>query len=332
MQPICLAIDTTFDDTSVAILKGHNDILANLTLSQFKDHEAFGGVVPERASRKHLEVIHHLISESLKQSGLTFQEIDYFAVSHYPGLLGSLLVGVTVAKSLAYSLDKPIIGINHVESHPYACFLSGAELTFPCLHLVVAGGHTLLMHARNHFDYQIVGRSLDDAAGECVDKVAKMFGHPMPGGPVVDGYAMQFSGEDFEFPKPLLKQKGFDFSFSGLKTAMLRFRQQNPDILDQEGPILAAFFKSVCEVLVEKTFSAAESLGLNRISVSGGLAASRKLKEVFTSESLQRGIDLHYPSPGLCTDNAAMVACLASFRFEAGLKDDLNLEAYPNLI
>ena len=188
------------------------------------------------------------------------------------------------------------------------------------------------MHARNHFDYQIVGRSLDDAAGECVDKVAKMFGHPMPGGPVVDGYAMQFSGEDFEFPKPLLKQKGFDFSFSGLKTAMLRFRQQNPDILDQEGPILAAFFKSVCEVLVEKTFSAAESLRLNRISVSGGLAASRKLKEVFTSESLQRGINLHYPSPGLCTDNAAMVACLASFRFEAGLKDDLNLEAYPNLI
>ena len=204
MQPICLAIDTTFDDTSVAILKGHNEVLANLTLSQFKDHEAFGGVVPERASRKHLEVIHPLISESLKQSELTFQEIDYFAVSHYPGLLGSLLVGVTVAKSLAYSLDKPIIGINHVESHPYACFLSGAELTFPCLHLVVAGGHTLLMHARNHFDYQIVGRSLDDAAGECVDKVAKMFGHPMPGGPVVDGYAMQFSGEDFEFPKPLL--------------------------------------------------------------------------------------------------------------------------------
>ena len=149
MQPICLAIDTTFDDTSVAILKGHNEVLANLTLSQFKDHEAFGGVVPERASRKHLEVIHPLISESLKQSELTFQEIDYFAVSHYPGLLGSLLVGVTVAKSLAYSLDKPIIGINHVESHPYACFLSGAELTFPCLHLVVAGGHTLLMHARN---------------------------------------------------------------------------------------------------------------------------------------------------------------------------------------
>ncbi len=332
MQPICLAIDTTFDDTSVAILKGHDEVLSNLTLSQFKEHEAFGGVVPERASRKHLEVIHPLISEALKQSGIGFKDIDYLAVSHYPGLLGSLLVGVTVSKSLAYALGKPIIGINHVESHPYACFLSGTPLTFPCLHLVVAGGHTLLMHAKNHFDYEIIGRSLDDAAGECVDKVAKMFGHPMPGGRVVDGYAMQHSGEEFDFPKPLLRKKGFDFSFSGLKTAMLRFRQNNHEKLDQEGPILAAFFRSVSEVLVDKTFFAAESLGVDRISVSGGLAASQKLRQVFTEESFRKGLELHYPSSSLCTDNAAMVACLASFRFQAGLVDDLNLEAYPNLI
>ena len=332
MQPICLAIDTTFDDTSVAILKGHDEVLSNLTLSQFKEHEAFGGVVPERASRKHLEVIHPLISEALKQSGIGFKDIDYLAVSHYPGLLGSLLVGVTVSKSLAYALGKPIIGINHVESHPYACFLSGTPLTFPCLHLVVAGGHTLLMHAKNHFDYEIIGRSLDDAAGECVDKVAKMFGHPMPGGRVVDGYAMQHSGEEFDFPKPLLKKKSFDFSFSGLKTAMLRFRQNNPEKLDQEGPILAAFFRSVSEVLVDKTFFAAESLGVDRISVSGGLAASQKLRQVFTKESFRKGLELHYPSTSLCTDNAAMVACLASFRFQAGLVDDLNLEVYPNMI
>ena len=332
MQPICLAIDTTFDDTSVAILKGHNDVLTNLTLSQFKEHEAFGGVVPERASRKHLEAIHPLISEALKLGKVGFDNIDYLAVSHYPGLLGSLLVGVTVSKSLAYALGKPIIGINHVESHPYACFLSGAHLKFPCLHLVVAGGHTLLMHAKNHFDYEIIGRSLDDAAGECVDKVAKMFGHPMPGGPVIDGYAMQYTGEDYDFPKPLLKQKGFDFSFSGLKTAMLRFRQNNPKKLDHEGPILAAFFRSVSDVLVEKTFSAAESIGVNRISVSGGLAASRKLRQIFTEESLRKGVELHYPPAGLCTDNAAMVACLASFRYRAGLYDNLNLEAFPNLI
>ena len=331
MQPICLAIDTTFDDTSVAILKGHDELLANLTLSQFKDHEAFGGVVPERASRKHLEVIHPLISEALKQSGVDFHDIDYLAVSNYPGLLGSLLVGVTVSKSLAYALGKPIIGINHVESHPYACFLSGTPLCFPCLHLVVAGGHTLLMHAKDHFNYQIIGRSLDDAAGECVDKVAKMFGHPMPGGPVVDRYAMQFSGEDFDFPKPLLKQKFFNFSFSGLKTAMLRFRQNHPDKLDEEGPILASFFKSVTEVLVDKTFSAAETIGVDRISVSGGLAASGKLRQIFIEESDRKGLKLHYPSRLLCTDNAAMVACLASFRFKAGLWHDLNLEAYPNL-
>ena len=179
MQAICLALDTTFDDTSVALLRGHFEVLANLTLSQFKEHESFGGVVPERASRKHLEVIHPLIGEALKQSRLDFKDVDYVAVSHFPGLLGSLLVGVTVAKSLAYALDKPLIGVNHVESHPYACFLSGIPFTFPCLHLVVAGGHTLQMYAKDHFQYEIVGRSIDDAAGECVDKVANMFGHTM---------------------------------------------------------------------------------------------------------------------------------------------------------
>ena len=336
-----LGIDTTFDDTSVSVLRGKREILANLTLSQYKEHEEFGGVVPERASRKHLEVIHLLIDDALKKADIDFTGIDYIAVSNHPGLLGSLLVGLSVAKSLAYSLGCPIIGINHVEAHPYANVLDHGEMQFPILHLVVAGGHTLLMHSRDHFDYDIIGSTIDDAAGECVDKVAKLFGFPMPGGPVVDQAAMEYSGEEYDFPRPLLNKNTHNFSFSGLKTAMLRFKEncmqssssgpEKPDKLYETGPVLASFFQSVTDVLLHKTFNAAEEYGLRNISVSGGLAASRKLRKSFEEESSRRGLKLYYPQSSLCTDNAAMVACLAAHRFEAGLFDDLSLDAFPNL-
>ena len=341
MSAIGLGLDTTFDDTSVAILRGKREILANLTLSQYKDHEEFGGVVPERASRKHLEVIHHLIAEALKEAKLDFSGIDYIAVSNHPGLLGSLLVGLTVAKSLAYTLQCPLIGVNHVEAHPYANVLTHGEMAFPILHLVVAGGHTMLIKASGHFDYKIIGRSLDDAAGECVDKVAKMFGHAMPGGPVVDRAAQKYPGDAFDFPRPLMHKNGHNFSFSGLKTAMLRFRERNPEItslninssnpLLQEGPILSSFFQSIVDVLLHKTFKAAKTFGLKNISVSGGLAASRVLRAAFEEESARKGINLFYPPPNLCTDNAAMVTCLAAHRFEVKQFDDLTLDAFPNL-
>ena len=341
MSAIGLGLDTTFDDTSVAILRGKREILSNLTLSQYKEHEEFGGVVPERASRKHLEVIHHIIAGALKEADLDFSGIDYIAVSNYPGLLGSLLVGLTVAKSLAYTLQCPLIGVNHVESHPYANVLKHGEMQFPILHLVVAGGHTLLIHARGHFDYKIIGRSVDDAAGECVDKVAKMFGHSMPGGPVVDRAAMEFPGDVYDFPRPMLHKKTHNFSFSGLKTAMLRFKEKSqstssssidsPDRLKEDGPVLASFFQSVIDVLIHKTFNAAEAYGLNNISVSGGLAASRKLRLAFEAESARKGVKLFYPPPNLCTDNAAMVTCLAAHRYEAELFDDLTLDAFANL-
>jgi len=341
MTAIGLGLDTTFDDTSVAILRGKREVLANKTLSQYKEHEEFGGVVPERASRKHLEVIHHIIAGALEESDLEFSEIDYIAVSNYPGLLGSLLVGLTVAKSLAYSLQCPLIGVNHVESHPYANVITHGEMQFPILHLVVAGGHTLLIHASEHFDYKIIGRSVDDAAGECVDKVAKMFGHPMPGGPLVDQAAMAFSGDEYDFPRPLMYKNAHNFSFSGLKTAMLRFKEQSSatsssildptDQLQEDGPVLASFFQSVVDVLIYKTFNAAEAYGLSNISVSGGLAASKKLRLAFEVESDRKGIKLFYPPPNLCTDNAAMVTCLAAHRYEAESFDDLSLDAFANL-
>ncbi len=331
MKNIGLGIDTTFDDTSIAILQGKSQILANVTLSQYKDHEEFGGVIPERASRKHMEVINPLIEEALKQAELTFQDLDYIAVSNYPGLLGSILIGVTVAKSLSYALKIPLIGVNHVEAHPYANFLLYDDMSFPMIHLVVAGGHTLLFHASNHFDYEIIGRSVDDAAGECVDKVAKMFGYPMPGGSVVDRCAMESPSDKYEFPRPVLHQNNYNFSFSGLKTAMLRFRQTQPEALQDESRVLSSFFQSIVDVLLHKTFKAAQDLKIDKISVSGGLAASKKLRLSFEEQTQEKGITLFYPPPPLCTDNAAMVACLASYKFEAGLIDDLNLRAFANL-
>ena len=333
MNALGLGLDTTFDDTSVAILRGHQEVLANLTLSQYKEHEEFGGVVPERASRMHLEVIHRLIAEALEQAQVRQEDLDYIAVSNLPGLLGSLLVGLMTAKSLAWSLNRPLVGVNHVESHPYANWLTHGDVAFPVLHLVVAGGHTLLLEAQDHFQATVVGRTVDDAAGECVDKVAKMFGHPMPGGPVVDRYALEANGSAYEFPRPLLNKPGAEFSFSGLKTALLRFREEHPEAAANDEPaVLASFFQAVVDVLVQKTFRTLEERRLKRLSVSGGLAASRKLRTAFEAEAARRQVTLYYPPPRLCTDNAAMITCRASYKFAAGLTDDLRLDAYPNML
>ena len=238
-----------------------------------------------------------------------------------------------MAKTLSFSLKIPLIGLNHVEAHPYAGVLSGQPLKYPILHLVVAGGHTLLMHARDHFDYEIVGRSIDDAAGECVDKVAKLFGYPMPGGPVVDLCAVENPGSSYKFPSPRIHEPDFDFSFSGLKTALLRFKEQEPEKAKQdESEVLACFFRSLARVLIYKTFQALDTYDLKRLSVSGGLAASKFLKEAFEMEAKKQCIELWYPPPKLCTDNAAMVTCLASYRYAARLYDDLLMDAYPNLL
>ncbi|MDH4121922.1 MAG: tRNA (adenosine(37)-N6)-threonylcarbamoyltransferase complex transferase subunit TsaD [Deltaproteobacteria bacterium] len=339
METLGLAIDTTFDDTSVALLRGTRQVLSNKTLSQYKDHEAFGGVIPERASRRHLEVIHPLIQDALKEGGAAFDQLDWIAVSHKPGLLGSILVGLTVAKSLAFLLNRPLIGINHIEAHPYANFLGNSPLAqalangqnpFPLLHLVAAGGHTLLIYQRDHFQWEIVGRSLDDAAGECVDKAAKMFGHPMPGGPVVDRLAMAHPPGDVAFPRPLLNDPGLDFSFSGLKTALRYHLEAHPQA--PEGPTLAAYFQAVCDVLTAKTLRAARRLKVERITLSGGLCASQKLREEFRRAADQEGLELFVPPPALCTDNAAMVACLGAFRHQAGRHDSLALDGESNLL
>ncbi len=330
MDAIGLAIDTTFDDTSVAILRGHRELLANTTLSQFDDHAEFGGVVPERASRKHLEVINVLLAATLKQAGVRYADLDWVGVSNTPGLLGSILVGLTVAKTLAFTLDRPLIGINHIESHPYANIIEQGPFPFPAIHLIVAGGHTLLIHQQAHFQWQVIGRSVDDAAGECVDKVAKLYGFPMPGGAAVDRASQAHPADRYRFPRPMLDKPNLDFSFSGLKTALRDFRAANPDA--PAGPVFAALLDSIAEVLIVKTLRAADRLGIETITVSGGLAASRTLRDRFEQACRDKGLTLYYPSPGLCTDNAAMVACLASYRYAAGRIDDLSLEGAANLV
>jgi N6-L-threonylcarbamoyladenine synthase len=328
---IGLAIDTTFDDTSVALIRGRREVLADLTLSQVAAHAEFGGIVPERASRKHLEAIHPLLDRALADARIGWERLDYVAVSNLPGLLGSILVGTTVAKTLAWVLRRPLIGVNHIEAHPYANFLVHGELPFPLLHLVAAGGHTLLLHQRAHFDFEIVGRSVDDAAGECVDKVAKMFGYPFPGGPEVDRLALAHAPGPYSFPRPMLHDGSLDFSFSGLKTALLYFLKQQAGRPVAEGPVLSAFFEAVMDVLVTKTLRAARRYRTAAVTVSGGLAASRKLRERFEERAREAGIALYYPPARLCTDNAAMVACLAAYRHEAGRHDGLDLEAFANL-
>ncbi|MEG3638847.1 tRNA (adenosine(37)-N6)-threonylcarbamoyltransferase complex transferase subunit TsaD [Magnetococcus sp. PR-3] len=330
MSSIGLAIDTTFDDTSVAIIQGHRELLANVTLSQFKDHAEFGGVVPERASRKHLEVIHLLLDQALKTANIEYAQLSWIAVSNTPGLLGSLLVGLTVAKSLAMALDIPLIGINHIESHPYANIIEQDLFPLPVVHLIVAGGHTLLIHQEDHFQWQVIGRSLDDAAGECVDKVAKMYGFPMPGGKAVDQASQEHPADLYRFPRPMLDRPNLDFSFSGLKTALRDFQKANPDA--PSGPVFSALLDSIGHVLVEKALRAVRQQESQALTVSGGLAASRTLRKRFTERCEQEGITLYYPSPGLCTDNAAMVACLASYRYAAGQVDGLALEGVANLM
>lgn len=331
--PIGLGIDTTFDDTSVAILRGTQEILANLTLSQYKEHEPFGGVVPERASRKHLEVIHFLIAEAFQKANIESKQLDYIAVSHCPGLLGALLVGLTVAKALAYSLRIPLIGINHIESHPYANFVTQPHISFPALHLVVAGGHTLLMQANQHFEYTIIGQSVDDAAGECMDKVARMFGFPMPGGRKIDECALSAPSDLYVFPRPAMHQEGYSFSFSGLKTAMLRFCEKYPlEAKNNSVAVLSSFFQSIIDVLIYKTLKAAEDKQICTITLSGGVVASTKLRQCFQEAISQKSeLQLYVPPPHLATDNAAMVTCLGAYRYLAGKTDTLELEAFPNL-
>ena len=316
-----LGIETSCDDTGVAVLEDGRVLLSNLLSSQVDLHGIFGGVVPELAARKHLDALLPLVDEALLEAGVSFKDIDCIGVTNRPGLIPSLLVGVTFAKGLAYALDKPIVAVDHLEAHAFAIFLE-REVEFPFVALVVSGGHTSLFYVEGFGSLKRLGQTLDDAAGEAFDKVAKLLGLGYPGGPAIDRVSKM--GDPGAVKFPVARTKGYDFSFSGVKTAVAVYLKKNPDARPED--VAASFQEAVVEALVSKTLKAAVDTGAARVVVSGGVACNSRLRERFQEEAGRLGMEVFFPSPKFCTDNGAMVAYVATYRYKQGDRASLDLD------
>lgn len=335
---ITLGIETSCDETAVSIIKNKREILSNVILSQTNLHKYFGGVVPELACRKHIEVLDKITSDALKQAKISFKDIDLVAVTYGPGLMGALLVGLSYAKSLAYKLNIPIIGVNHIEAHLYANFIEYSGIKTPCIGLVVSGGHTTLIEILNVGKYRILGQTLDDAAGEAFDKVAKLLGLGYPGGPIIDKLSKKGSPKAIKFPRAMVKQENYNFSLSGLKTAVVYYVRGFSQYSKKGKPnnittpdIVASFQEAVIDQLIKKTIKAAEETGHKTIILGGGVSRNSRLREVFGKEIKKRGWKLFIPSPLMCTDNAAMIAGLGYIKFKQHGPSPIELDANPNL-
>lgn len=328
-----LAIETSCDETSVAVLENGRNVLSNIISSQIETHKRFGGVVPEVASRLHLESINNIIEEALKEADLEFKDIDVVACTKGPGLIGALLVGVSSAKAISYALDIPLVGVNHMQGHVCANYISHKDLEPPFISLVVSGGHTYLIHVKSYSDYEIIGRTRDDAAGESYDKVARALGLPYPGGPEIDRAAKKGNKEAVDFPRVILDKETYDFSFSGLKTSVLNYlnheKQHNREINIYD--VSASFQQAVLDVLVDKSFKLANELNIDKIVVSGGVAANSLLQDMMLARGKEENKKIYFPEKILCTDNAAMIGCAGYYDYINGTRDGLDLKVYPNL-
>lgn len=330
MQEIkILGIETSCDETAAAVVKNGKEIMSNVVNSQIKVHQQFGGVVPEVASRKHIENIVMVVDTAFKEAGISYQDIDAIAVTNRPGLIGALLVGVSFAKSFAYALNKPLIAVNHLYGHIYANFLEHDDIKFPLVCLVVSGGHTSLLVMSDAEKYEVIGETLDDAAGEAFDKVARFLDLGYPGGPAVQRAAEKGVKGRYQLPRVFLDRDDFDFSFSGLKTAAMNLwtkmeRRGEADVND----MAAEFQAALVEVLAVKTARAAEKYKAKSILVAGGVAANSELRKVVSLEAERLGVKLYYPSLKLCTDNAAMIAGSAYYQYLNKKFAPLNLNAY----
>ena len=324
-----LAIETSCDETSAAVVEDGRTILSNIIASQIDLHAQFGGVFPEVASRRHIEVIHAIVQQALEEAHMGLDDIDCIAVTRGPGLVGSLLVGVNMAKGLALARNKPFLGINHIEGHIYSLWLTeyADDIEFPILTLVVSGGHTELYLMTDHGQYQHLGGTLDDAAGEAFDKVGRVLGLPFPGGPAIDSLAPSGNAAAFKFPRAVMDD-GYNFSFSGLKTAVSRqikhFDKKRLPVED----LAASFQTAVIDALVIKTKRAAEAYGVTAVHLAGGVSANKELRQTMTG---QISLPVRYPTPILCTDNAAMIGAAAHWHYINGRRDSLNLDVVPNL-
>lgn len=303
---IGLGIDTSFDDTAVAIVRDGREILANLTVSQFADHEEFGGVIPERASRLHIEHVFPLLDRALDTAGCRLDDLDYVAVTNRPGLIGSLLVGVSVGKGIALGRGLPLVGVNHLEAHVYAAMMEHEDISYPFVSLLVSGANTVIYHHRDHGDYVVMGGTLDDAVGECLDKSGRFLGLSMPAGPRLQTLAYEGDAKRAPLPKPMLTRGGYNFSFSGLKTAVVNLVRAEPDLKVED--VAASLLDSAATVLSTKTFRAAREHRVEHVVLCGGVAANAQLRAAFDARAEREGIRCHYPSLALCTDNAAMIA------------------------
>jgi N6-L-threonylcarbamoyladenine synthase len=333
MAKLILGIETSCDETSAAVVADGRHLLSNIVASQIDIHQKYGGVVPEIASRKHIEAIIPVIEEALSTAGAALSDLSAIAVTRGPGLVGALLVGVAAAKSIAYAKRIPLLGINHIESHIYANFLDDPDIPFPVVCLIVSGGHTDLVYIPEHGEYELMGRTRDDAAGEAFDKVARALGLGYPGGPIIDQLASRGNPKAVKLPRAYLESGSYDFSFSGLKTAVMQAtKRANITGVDISMEDMAASFQTaVVEVLVDKTMAAAKGKKAASIIIAGGVAANSELRTSLEKAALAAGFCYHKPPMELCTDNAAMVACLGYYQWTMKRFAGLDLNAVPSL-
>jgi N6-L-threonylcarbamoyladenine synthase len=328
-----LGIETSCDETAVAVVEDGLTIRSNLLSSQHEIHGRFGGVVPELASRAHLERINPLLDDALREAGSTWKDVDAVAVTRGPGLAGALLVGLATAKAVALALDAPMVAVNHLEGHIYANFLEHGPPDPPYICLVVSGGHTMLVHMPEEHHHRILGQTVDDAAGEAFDKIARFLGLGYPGGPVLDRLALKGDPNAIRFPRAMAQSGDFDFSLSGVKTAVIRHvkseRSAGRDVAVED--LAASFQEAVVDVQVQKTMAAVEDTGVRAVLLGGGVVANTRLRERMAEEADRRGIRLLHPSPELCTDNAAMIASAGHFRLARGERSSFDVTAEPGL-
>lgn len=328
-----LAIESSCDETAAAVVEDGRKVLSNVISSQIDLHTIYGGVVPEIASRKHIENINFVIKDALKEANVTFDDIDAIAVTYGPGLVGALLVGVGEAKALAYGLNKPLIGVHHIKGHVLANLIEHVELKPPFVCLIVSGGHTEIAIVKDYNDFETVATTRDDAAGEAFDKVARSVGLGYPGGPKIDKAAKLGNPHAIEFPKARVNDSKYDFSFSGVKSAVLNY-QNKANMTGEKinvNDLVASFQRAVVEVLVEHTIEVAKDYNIKNVAMAGGVASNTALRSLMEEKCSEEGLKLHFPSPIFCTDNAAMIGVAAYFEYLNENFKDLTLNAVPNL-
>ena len=333
MSTTILSIESSCDETAAAIVVDGREVKSNIIYSQIELHKLYGGVVPEIASRKHVEKVNQVIRAAIEEAHVTWDDIDAVAVTYGPGLVGALLVGVSAAKAVAYAKKKPLVGVHHIEGHIAANYIEHPDLEPPFMCMVASGGHSHLVYVKDYTTFEIVGRTRDDAAGEAFDKVARAIGLGYPGGPKIDKLAKEGDKEAIHFPRAFMEDAPYDFSFSGLKSAVLNYlngcEMKHWEI--NRADVAASFQQAVVDVLTDNSVRAAKAYGCEKLALAGGVASNSSLRENMQRVAAEQGLQFYYPSPIFCTDNAAMIGVAGYHNYMAGIRDGLDLNAIPNL-